>query len=120
MSVEVGGNGRVVFPGMRKRLGSKLEAGGRLKRTAICFEFCCDCDVVCRVDHDGHMRMILGGAPQHRRPSNINIFDGSGEVTVRLGDSGAKGVKVDDQEVDWGNLRPGAQAIRRGSWDAGF
>ena len=42
--------------------------------------------IISRIGDDGHGRMVLGRRPQHRRASDINVFDGMIQTDVGFGD----------------------------------
>ena len=86
--------------------------------------------VIGRIGDDGHGLKILGGAANHRRPSDVDLLDGLRQGDI-AGDCGLERIEVYDNEVDGKKtvcldllfvllrLRAG-KAGRRGSSDATF
>ena len=48
--------------------------------------------------------MVLGGAPQHGRSADVDVFNGIVEGHVGFGHGGLKGIKIHHHQVDGGNL----------------
>ena len=63
--------------------------------------------VIGRIGDDGYGLEILGGAANHRRPSDVNLLDGLRQGDI-AGDCGLKRIEVYDNEVD------GKEAVRLG------
>jgi hypothetical protein len=55
--------------------------------------------VIRAVDHDRHVRVVLGGRPDHRRAADVDVVDARLEGPSRR-DRGFERIEVHDQEVD--------------------
>ena len=56
--------------------------------------------VIGRVDNDCNRFVILCGAADHRRPTDVDVFDRFRECYVRLGNRCLKWIKIDYDKVD--------------------
>ena len=95
----------IIGRGVRKRFPRQKEARLGAYRTACRRHFAQQGGVVRRVGHDRDMLIVLGRAPHHRRPADIDILDGLGQRAVRLRHSLAERVQVDHHQVDGRNAR---------------
>ena len=66
----------------------------------LCGEFLGYCSVVRRINHNGHVCMILRGRTDHRRPADVDILDGLVEGAAGFRDRCFKRVEIDDHDVD--------------------
>ena len=55
------------------------------------------------VREHGHIAMVLGGGPHHRRPTDINRLDRGLPIHRRVCNGLAEGIKVDHHHIDGGN-----------------
>ena len=81
-----------------KRLGSK-PCALRLVRTVACSDGLEQPVVIGRVDHHGHVQVVLRRAAQHCRPTHIDVFDGVFARAAGLGNRLHKRIEVDHQQV---------------------
>ena len=95
----VRGDAGVVFRRMGIGLGGEFEPrlrGGR----AVFAEFGEDGPIVGGIADDGHVAPVLGGAPDHRRPADVDVFYGLFQGDALLRDGLPERIQVHADEVD--------------------
>ena len=95
---QVVGDHAVVGGGVLEGFQGQIEALGVAQ--AAGFEAFDDAGVVAGVDHYGHVFVVLRGGADHGRAADVDVLDGIGQVTARLGHGGGEGVEVDRDQVD--------------------
>ena len=67
--------------------------------------------IIAGIGDDGHGLEVLGGASNHRRSSDVDLFDGLFQGDLARG-SILKRIKVHDNKVDWEDtMRPGLRLV---------
>ena len=84
--------------------------------------------VVGRLDHHGHVGVVLGGGADHRRPADVDVLDAVVEGAA-FGDGRLERIEVHHQKIDrldavlfhrGGVILVGADSptVRHALWDA--
>ena len=89
---------RIVNSRMLKYLVHKTEFG--FKRHSAPFYFVKHPFIVRAVDDNGYVLIVFCGASEHRRPSDIDIFDGFLQIYAFFHYSLFEGIKIDAHKVD--------------------
>ena len=97
---QVVGNGTVVARRVLKRLYRQFVACCQRCLALVLLQFCKHRGIICTVDQNRHCGMILGRRTQQGRPTDIDIFDGHGQVTVITCNGLFKGIEIDHDHVD--------------------
>ena len=85
---------------VRKSFLRQPEAGRLADRAVGCAHFAQYCSVVGGIGHYRNVRVVLARAAHHRRPADIDIFDRFVQRRAGAGDGLAKGIEIDDHQVD--------------------
>src|SRR5690606_31476888 len=103
-AAQIRGDGAVVGSGVGVDLGGQFKPKGVRRVTLGAVHVGQNARVIGGVyghrDAAFGRAMVLCRGTQHGRASDIDVFDGVGKGAARLGDGFAKGVQVDDQQVD--------------------
>ena len=102
----MGGNHRIIERSRPKNLEGEFEVRLNADGPFPFLHFRQNPRVIGRVDHDGHILMVLGGGTEHRRTTDVNFFDRLFESHPRFGDRLLEGVEIDDHHVDRDNPQP--------------
>ena len=62
--------------------------------------------MIVAVDHDDHVLEVLGGRPDHRRASDIDVLEHPSDSLFPLPQGLGEGIKIDDHQVDPGKGEP--------------
>ena len=95
---QVVGDHAVIGRGVLEGLEGQVEAL-RVAQAAD-FQGVDDRGIVAGIDHDGHVFVVFRSRTHHGWATDIDVLDGVGEVTTRLGHGGGEGVQVDCHQVD--------------------
>ena len=96
---------------MFKGFYSEIEAGFVSDGIVVGVEFFNKTRIVPRVDNNGHVTVVLCGGTDHGGSANIDILNRILETAVRASNGGLKGIQVDYDHVDRGNVMAGHHAI---------
>src|SRR3990167_8761382 len=95
---QVVGDHPVVGRGVLEGFQRQVEALGVAQ--AAGFQRLDDAGVVTCVDHNRHVFVVLRGGADHGWAADVDVLDGVGQVTTRLGHGGSEGGEVDRDQVD--------------------
>ena len=99
----------VVAAGVRVGLGSQALAQREVR--AAGGDGGGDGGIVCRVDHHGHIGMVLGCRAHHGRAADVDVLDAVIVGAVGFGHRGGEGVEVHHQQVDGGDAVLGHHGV---------
>src|SRR5690554_4103376 len=99
-AAQVVGNGTVVTGGVLEGFYCQVEAGAVGELAVVAVQFFQNPAVVGSVHHDGDIVVVLGGGANHGGAADVDVFDGSGQVAVRVGNGLFERVHVHHHHVD--------------------
>ena len=85
---------------MREGLYGQFEPGGTTQHTLTVLHFFGYCRVVIDINDDRNALKIFRSRPEHCRPSNIDVFDSSSEITIRFSDCLFKWIKINHKQIN--------------------
>ena len=99
--VQESSNRAIVVGGLDKRLNGEAFAQFQRRLAPVIAHRFQDGVVIARVHHHGDRFVILGRAPNHGGPADIDLFDGFRQGDVRFRDRRFKRIEVHHDEIDW-------------------
>ena len=95
---QVVGNRAIVVGGVFKGFYRQIKAGGAADAAGL--DFADHPRIVCGVNHNAYILMVLGGGAHHGGAADIDILDRIIQCAVGFGNGGFEGVEVDYHQVN--------------------
>src|SRR5690554_149519 len=99
-AAQVIGDGTIVTGGVLERFYRQVEAGAVGQLAVVAVQFFQNPAVVGSVHHDGDIVVVLGGGANHGGAADVDVLDGSRQVTVRIRHGLFERIQVHHHHVD--------------------